>query len=256
MTKPKAVELKKVHIIPDQHIPFHDKKAWELQLAVIKKRQPDILIIMGDFADFYSVTSHQKSPEHRNLLLKDEVKAVGKELDRLDAMLPKGCRKIFIAGNHEYRLDRYIESRAQDLFGMVTTEKLFKLKQRNYEYVPYKRHVKVGKVFFTHDQGKAGNGAHMGAQHKFQGNAVIGHTHRIGFGVAGNAAGETHVGAMFGWGGDLYAAEYMHLINARVDWALGFGTGHMKPDGVMFLQPHPIVNYEVCVDGVLYGAGK
>ena len=246
------VNMKRVHIIPDQHIPFHDKRAWELQLQVIKTRKPDVLVIMGDFADFYSVTSHQKSPEQRNLLLQDEVKAVRRELDRLDAMVPKGCRKVFIQGNHEQRLDRYIAQRAPELFGMTSTEQLFKLAKRGWEYVKYHDHIKIGKVFFTHDTGKAGSGAHLAAERAFSNNAVIGHTHRVAFNVVGNAAGTPHVAAMFGWGGSLHAAEYMHLINARRDWALGFGTGHLKPDGVMFMQPHPIVNYECCVDGVLY----
>lgn len=248
--------MKKVHIIPDQHIPFEDKAAFELQLKVIKARQPEVIVILGDFADFYSVSSHQKKPELRGLLLSEEVAAANKRLDQIDAALPKGARKVFIQGNHEERLERYLASRAPDLHDMFTTQNLLQLEERGWEYVPYRQHIQVGKVFFTHDTGKAGGSAHLGAERAFSDNAVIGHTHRIAYNVVGNAAGKPHVAAMFGWGGDLHAAEYMHLINARRDWALGFGTGHMLDDGTMFLTPNPIVKGMVVVDGVLYSAGN
>jgi predicted phosphodiesterase len=241
-----------VHIIPDAHIPFHDRKAWALNLAVIKARKPQVLIILGDFGDFYSVSSHQKNPKHRNLLLMDEVAAVNAELDKLDAAVPKSCKKYFIQGNHEERLDRYVSGRAPDLFGVCDTPNLFRLKERGWHYTPYRQHVKIGKVYYTHDTGKAGASAHTAAERAFSDNAVIGHTHRMAYNVQGNTRGSPHVAAMFGWLGDINAAEYMHQINARRDWTIGFGTGWMQPNGVTFLQPHPIVNYTACVDGVLY----
>lgn len=245
-----------IHVIPDCHIPFHDKRAWELNLKVIAKRKPKVCIILGDFADFYSISSHQKNPKHRNLLLTDEVAAVNAELDRLDAALPKDCKKYFIQGNHEERLDRYVAQRAPELFGGKGTEtaRLLYLKKRGWNYVPYRQHIQIGKVYYTHDTGKAGASAHTQAERAFSDNAVIGHTHRMAYTVQGNTRGAPHVAAMFGWLGDIHAAEYMHQINARRDWTLGFGTGWMQSDGVTFLTPHPIVNYTACVDGVLYRA--
>jgi predicted phosphodiesterase len=241
-----------IHIIPDTPIPFHDKRAWKLNLKVIEARQPKVCVILGDFGDFYSVSSHNKNPKNRDLLLVDEVAAVEAELDKLDAVLPEGCKKYFIQGNHEERLERYVSSRAPDLFGMCETSALFNLKKRGWHYTPYRQHVKIGKVYFTHDTGKAGSSAHTQAERAFSDNAVIGHTHRMAFTIQGNSRGSPHVAAMFGWLGDINAAEYMHQINARRDWTLGFGTGWMQKSGTMFLQPHPLVNYTTCVDGVLF----
>ena len=244
--------LTPIHIIPDVHIPFHDRKAWALMLKVIAKRKPMVCIILGDFGDFYSVSSHQKNPKHRNLLLVDEVAAVNGALDQLDSVLPKGCKKYFIQGNHEERLDRYVSSRAPDLFEVCDTPSLFQLTKRGWHYTPYRQHVKIGKVYYTHDTGKAGANAHIQAERAFCDNAVVGHTHRMAFNVQGNTRRSAHVAAMFGWLGNIDAAEYMHVVNARRDWTLGFGTGWMQPNGVTFLQPHPIVNYTCVVDGVLY----
>lgn len=246
-------KLQSVIICPDVHRPFHNKDAWALLLKTVKIVQPDKFIILGDFGDFYSISSHGKNPQHRNLLLVDEVASVEEGLDELDALLPKKCTKDFIQGNHEWRFDRYIQERAPDLYGLTDTAKLFDLKRRGWRYTPYHHSVRIGKVFYTHDTGKAGANAHRQAERAFSDNAVIGHTHRMALEVSGNSGGKPHVCGMFGWLGDIDAAEYMHLINARRDWTLGFGTGHMKADGTTFLQMHPIVNNEVCVDGQLIG---
>lgn len=243
--------MQPIHIIPDTHIPFHDKAAWALNLKVIRERQPKTLIIMGDFADFYSINGHGVDPKHRDLRLKDEVGAVNTCLDQLDAAVPNAAR-YFIQGNHEWRLDRYIQDRAAKLHGMLTTEKSFRLRKRGWHYTPYHQHIKIGSVFYTHDTGKAGANAHRQAERAFSDNAVIGHTHRMALEISGNARGKPHVCGMFGWLGDINAAEYMHLINARRDWTLGFGTGWMKKDGTTFFSQHPIVNGEACVDGHLF----
>lgn len=241
-----------IHIQPDLHAPFHDKKAWKLNLQVAEARETQVYISLGDFIDNYSVSSHQKSPEKRNLLLLDEIADANMRLDELDARLQKGCRKVFIAGNHCDRLDRYIAQRAPDLYGLVNTAELLGLKKRGWEYVPYRRHIQIGKVYYTHDCGKSGATAHTAAERAFSDNAVIGHTHRMAFNVQGNTRGAAHVAAMFGWLGDIRAAEYMHLVNARRDWTLGFGTGWLQSNGVTYLQPHPIVGYTCVVDGRLY----
>jgi hypothetical protein len=170
----------------------------------------------------------------------------------LDSALGKKCDKYFIEGNHEWRLERYIANKAPELFEITSVPKLFELRRRSWKFTPYHKHVKIGRVIYTHDLGKAGKTAHLEAHSIVHNNIAIGHTHRIGYAVQGNEANRAHVMAMFGWLGDIHAAEYMHLINKRHDWALGFGVGLMKPDGVTFLNPVPIVNNECVVNGNLY----
>jgi hypothetical protein len=87
----------------------------------------------------------------------------------------------------------------------------------------------------------------------FQHNIVIGHTHRLGYAVEGNAQGERHVTAMFGWLGDVEQIDYMHRVKAIKDWSLGFGIGYLEPKtGTVYLVPIPIVNYTCVVEGKLY----
>jgi predicted phosphodiesterase len=243
--------LKKILIIPDVHRPYHDKRAWSLLLRVGMAFKPDKIVTLGDFADFYCVSSHDKDPNRVNGL-EAEVADVNVALDELDQL--KAKEKIFITGNHENRLERYLMTKAPELFNMMGIKELFQLKKRNWKYVPYKNHIKIGKLHITHDTGKAGKYAHYQSMDDFQDNTVIGHTHRLGYTVVGNAKGVPHVGAMFGWLGDVEQVEYMHRIKALRDWALGFGIGYEEPNGNMHLQPVPMVDYKVVVEGKLYKA--
>lgn len=242
------MKLEKVLFISDCHHPYNDKKAWALLLKAACVLKPDTCVILGDFADFYCVSSHDKSPK-RNRSLDTELTASNKSLDILDKLGFK--KKIFIAGNHEDRLERYLMTKAPELFETVRIEKLFKLKQRGWVYVPYKEHYKLGKLYLTHDTGKAGETAHTKALNDFQDNVCIGHTHRLGYQVVGNAKGKPHVAAMFGWLGDVKKVDYMHKIKAFRDWALGFGIGYITSSGIAYLTPVPIVNYTCLIEGQL-----
>lgn len=244
------MKLKKLLIIPDSHIPYHDKKAVQLLYKVAKSYKPDIIVVLGDYADFYSVSSHSKDPNRVNKL-EYELQAVNAELDELDSL--KAKQKVFIAGNHENRLERYLAEKAPELFNVVTIPELLKLKQRKWTYVPYKMDYKIGQVYWTHDVGTAGRSAVFNALGTYQGNIVTGHTHRLAYIIEGNARGKPHVSASFGWLGDARKADYMHRVKAARDWALGFGIGYMDDStGNVYLNPVPIVGYTCVVEGELF----
>ena len=117
-----ARALKRIFFLPDAHVPHHSTAAFQIAIRACKRFDPDILVVLGDFADFYSVSSHDKDPA-RTQLLSIEVRAVRSCLAQLEALDVK--RKIFLMGNHEYRLQRYLCTRAPELFDMVEVHKLF-----------------------------------------------------------------------------------------------------------------------------------
>lgn len=214
--------------------------------------KPDRLVILGDFGDFASVMSHAKSAKQRQLLLIDEIVDVNAALDELDMLnVPK---KHFVAGNHEYRVDRYVNDKCPELFGLVGIAGMLRLEERGWQYIGYRKHLKIGRTFYTHDTGTAGVNAHRSSLAKFRENIVIGHTHRFGYEVKGTVDGRPAVGAMLGWLGDpSEAAGYMHEVNARIDWAHGFGVAYEMPDGMSYIAPIMIYpNYTCCVGGKVY----
>jgi hypothetical protein len=219
-------------------------------MQVARSFKPQTLVHLGDLADFYSVSAHSKDPT-RALSLKDEIETVRDLRAELDAL--GASRKVFIEGNHEDRLRRYLQDKAPQLFGMVSTDTLLELSANDWEFVPYHQSARVGKVYFTHDTGQSGKYTTARALDTFQHSVVIGHHHAIQYHVQGDATGKYQVGAQFGWLGDIKQVDYLHRVKACRTWALGFGIGyHHVSTGVVFLVPVPIVNYRCCVNGKVY----
>ncbi len=243
-----ADELQKILIIPDVHRPYHNKSAWALLLRFAHQWKPDVIAVMGDFADCYAVSFHDKDPSRLHNL-KAELADVNVGFDELDAI--GAGRKIAVEGNHEARGDRYIAQRCPELHGMVSMREAMGIDRRGWEWVPYRSHTNIGQLQITHECGNAGPLAHIKARDSFGTNVVISHTHRMAVSYAGDVGGSTNVGAMFGWLGDAAEVSYMHKIAMR-GWQLGFGTGRMESNGVVHLQAHPIISGKVVVEGRLY----
>jgi len=219
-------------------------------LTAAKDLKPKHLVIIGDFVDFYTVSDHSKDPKRAGKLL-EEVNAGNKALDEVDALGAKN--KIFIAGNHCDRLQRYLQNKAPELFDFVDVPSLLQLKKRGYKYVPYKEHTKLGKIYLTHDVGSAGRTATFAALDTYQHSVITGHAHRMQYIVEGNATGEVMLSAQFGWLGDAKKIDYMQQVKVKKNWALGFGIGYMDPKtGLCYMIPVPIINYTCVVNGKLY----
>jgi len=243
-------KLEPVLIFGDSHIPYHDKKAFALMLKVAKDLKPKHIYCIGDFMDFYAVSSHSKNP-NRALNLLEELQAGEAELDKLDALGAK--HKVFISGNHCDRLQRYLQDKAPELFNIVDVPKLLHLKERGWAYVPYKSHTKLGKLHLTHDVGVSGRNSVFQCLDTYQHSIVTGHSHRLAYIVEGNAVGEFKLSAQFGWLGDASQIDYMQHAKVLKSWALGFGVGYYDPfSGYVYMTPVPIIKNSCVVSGKLY----
>jgi predicted phosphodiesterase len=243
-------DLQKVLFIPDSHIPYVNKPAFTLMVKVAHDFKPQIIVVQGDFADFYSVSKFSKDPA-RKLNLQWEIDEVNKYLDLLDKL--GATQKVFIAGNHEFRLDRYIQDKCPELWGMVNTEAAFKLKERKWQYVPYRKDFKLGKVYLTHDVGTSGRNAAHKTIDTYMHSAITGHTHRMIYVVEADGVGEPVLSAQFGWLGDVEKIDYLHRIQAVKNYVLGFGVGYLeRATGVLYTVPVPIIRNKCLLNGKVY----
>lgn len=247
-------DLKPMLIIPDVHRPYHDKRAWDLVLGIGAKIKPQVVVSIGDFMDFYAVSSHSKDPS-RARQLDEELQDGHQGLDELEQLDAEDYH--YIAGNHEDRLTRYLQDKAPELFTVIDIPKLLRLDERGWQYTPYKAFTQVGRVHYTHDVGAAGRNATFKALDTFQHSVITGHTHRMQYIVEGNAIGEHKLSAQFGWLGDRSKVDYMQQVNVNKNWALGFGVGYLEPaSGINYLVPVPIIpvskRYTAMVNGKLY----
>ena len=241
--------LRKVLFLTDTHSPFHSKEAYNLIEKVVQEIKFDEVVIGGDFADFFSVSTHSKDPKRANRF-QEEVAVTNALLRRVESW--GFAKRHYVMGNHEDRLDRYIHDKAPEMKGIVNCDDLLQLTKNKWAITSYKDHTMIGRLYVTHDVGKAGPTAVKDALNSYQDNIVINHLHRISYMVEGNAKGVPHVAACFGWLGDVRQVDYMFRVRANRDWALGFGVGYVRDNGFVYLQPVPIVEQSCCVEGKLF----
>lgn len=160
----------------DLHFPKHNKKLWESILKVCKKIKPDYFIFGGDNLDMDEVNHWELDRGNKRGM---EGKRLRRSYDNFQTeilgrlQLPDYCRKIFMFGNHELWLEQYID-KIPELEGFAEIERNIDLK--DWEIIPYRQTVKVGKIYFHH-------GEYTGKHHAskmvdtFERNIVYGHLH-------------------------------------------------------------------------------
>jgi hypothetical protein len=239
--------VERILFVPDTHAPFHDAIAWGVMMAAARRFRPTRIVILGDFLDFMQVSSHDTSPERRTSIDHDLQIANGL-LDQLDAL--GATHRHYIEGNHEFRLTRYLWSKAPALLASVKLPELLRLAERGWSWTPYREHLRIHDLWVTHETGHAGAWAHQRSAADFMGSVVIGHTHRIGQVAFGNALGERFTATMCGWLGAADGADYMHASKKARDWSHGFGLG-VVVGGRVVVQPVAIVDRAAVVDGAV-----
>lgn len=247
----------KALLIPDVHAPYHHAKAWSCTLEVVAGWRPDVIVQVGDFNSFDSVSSHDHDPRHV-LTLEEELAGANAALDQLDRAARRGGvargNKWMLEGNHETRLDRYALRLAPELRPFVDWRDALKLDRRGWRTLPYKSSLELGKLRITHDVGRAGVNAARQSLLDTGYNVAFGHTHRLQVVYQGQLSGERHVGATLGWLGDHNKIDYRHRDLVKRDWQHGLGVAHFLASGEFWLQAVPIVRGRCVIDGAVYSA--
>ena len=86
--------MKRALLIPDTHVPFENKRKYDLMLKVAQEFDPHEIVIMGDFLDAYSVSSHAREPSLPRLL-EEEINACNDRLWEIETLFPK-AKLIYI----------------------------------------------------------------------------------------------------------------------------------------------------------------
>jgi len=242
-------------LIPDTHRPFHDRKAYNLMLQVAVDLKPKELVILGDYADFYSVSSHAKDPRLPHLL-EDEVLDVTDGLSEIDVLLPT-TKKFYIEGNHEFRLERYLCDKAPALFGVTSIEYLFEFNRRPlWTFIPYgpsQRHRVGGSKLIARHEPLASSAKATAS--KALCSMVYGHIHRIEESHIVGLEGTNHVVFSVGWLGNAQHKVFEY-VKTHHQWQHGFGLVWTEPKTGLFYHQkiHILENYSCLVNGKLYKA--
>lgn len=244
----KKIAYQKVLFVPDIHAPFHDKKCLASLLLFIRFFKPKTIFIMGDLVDFYAISRFVRNPM-RSLKLQEEIDSAHDILKQIRGA-SKEAKIIFIRGNHEYRLQKYLWSTAPELSGLrsLSVQDLLELKELNVEYIDSGRYnfkgliVKHGSIVrkFSSYTAKAELERHGKS-------GVSGHTHRAGVNYYTNDGGY-HVWFELGCMCKLNP-EYME--GEVPNWQQGWGVGYFKNTAKRFQ-----IEFIPFVDGTAFYQGK
>jgi UDP-2,3-diacylglucosamine pyrophosphatase LpxH len=242
----------KALIIPDTHLPYEDKPAYNLMLKVGKILAPDEIVILGDYLDCLPVTAHPKDPDSDSLIV-NEIDYANNKLDELDSLFPK-AKKVFLFGNHEFRIERYIRDNAPALFGTIKLEKLLKLdKRKNWKHLDYNYHqsYKILNSYLYARHEPFGANPKACAQRAMT-SIVYGHVHQIEEAqvASGTNRNLKHVAFCPGWLGNTKDKAFNYL-KGNPNWSLGFGIVYVDSKTKQF--SHQIIRI---IDGKAFFNGK
>lgn len=140
-------------VIPDTHFKPGMNFAHVKSLArCINDVKPDVLIHLGDWADFESLSSYDKGRKSHELKrYKHDVAAANEALDILESNLthvPKS--KIYIAGNHDQgRIDRAVQENPQQCEGILSLDDI-RFDEAGWKVIPFGKPHKIDGITYCH----------------------------------------------------------------------------------------------------------
>jgi predicted phosphodiesterase len=102
----------RIGVLSDIHIPYHDETALRAAVDHLQGERIDALLLNGDWADFYSISRHEKNPKHRNF--KNELAAGRQFLKWVRGEFPDIPITVKL-GNHEERWERWLWEHAPEI---------------------------------------------------------------------------------------------------------------------------------------------
>jgi len=172
----------KVGILSDIHVPYHDETALRAAVDHLQAEKVDCLLLNGDWADFYSISRHEKNPKHRNF--KNELHA-GRELLKWLRQEFPDARFVAKLGNHEERWASWLWQHAPEISDdpIMGIDNWYGFHNLGIDLVADKRIILAGALPILHGHEK-GNGISSpvnqarGAFMRLHHTVLEGHGHR------------------------------------------------------------------------------
>src|SRR3990170_4011182 len=133
----RAEEGTRIIIVNDLQQPFQDKPTLQAVEKFWDDFEPNIEVYAGDIADFYTISSFDKNPSRR-FKFADECANTRRWLhDRAHSQ--PNAQRIFIEGNHEDRMRRWLWRHGPELHGLpeLSVSALLGLDETGAVYLPY-----------------------------------------------------------------------------------------------------------------------
>lgn len=139
---------KRIAILSDIHVPFHNISALTASIDFCKKEKPDALLLNGDTIDCHRLSRFIKDPKKRNFALElDTFKALFEVFEK-----QLKCKIYFKIGNHEERYEHFLFEKAKELVGIeeFEFENIIKARARGIEVIGDKRYMQMNELSGIH----------------------------------------------------------------------------------------------------------
>lgn len=233
--------------LSDIHYPFHDERALDAAINYGIKLDPTILLLAGDIVDLLDFSKHPKLDRKKHLA--DEMVIVAEQLEQFRQAFPK-ARIVWMEGNHEQRLKRYVMEKCPELAEVPGMELLgFVCRYggpeaiRGVEWVDDCRTVRTGNLAHLHGHEFRGGGGVNPARWLYLRtgeSAMVGHFHRTSEHSEPNLSGK-QIGA--------WSTGCLCTLNPdwmrKTKWNHGFAFIDVNADGSFEARNHRIIDGKV-----------
>ena len=139
---------KRVGILSDIHVPYHNIEALTAAITYLKKQRIDALLLNGDTIDCHRLSRFIRNPKKRNFKL--ELDTFKELFNVLEKQLK--CKIYFKLGNHEERYENFLYEKAGELVGIeeFEFENIIKARARGIEVIDDKRVIKLNGLNGIH----------------------------------------------------------------------------------------------------------
>ena len=182
--------MKRTLFFPDLHLGSHDQAALRVALKIALREQPDEICILGDWIDGHDFNAHGFT-DRRDKLQAGYMEEVGMCRAILDFLeeIPSVQRIIYVEGNHEFRVERFITNQGNKFLeaqgsAFLPKTLLKKDRAKRFSWVDYKTPGKAPfievapGVIACHGLSTAKHAAHAHLVRVPGFSVVHGHTHR------------------------------------------------------------------------------
>lgn len=250
-------------VFSDVHGPFNDprfidEKGQGLILDIAEDIDVTHILLNGDILDFYWFGAYAKSA-YVLTRLEDEIEWGVEFFKNLRKRFPKQ-KIVFNAGNHEDRLDRFMQSKGCPLpfQDRLRLDILLQLERYDIEWYRYNNayHIPGTGVVVQHSPPSYGqNAARTSLLKKLVGSYIFGCAHRPDSAYLSSYDGRRHECHVLGWLGSTDLTEDHKEVFSYTKGHDSWGNSFATLDVVgkeYFIQHHIIKDYKTVVNGALY----
>ena len=146
--QPYDLKAKRLLVLSDIHIPYHNIEALTCAFDFAKSEKPDAILLNGDTLDFFGLSRFAKDPKARSFA--HELKTFKEFMDILKKTFD--AKIYFKIGNHEERYFHFLWMKAHEIVGVeeFELENIIKSRAEGIEIIKDKRIIKAGDLNIIH----------------------------------------------------------------------------------------------------------